>query len=58
MYSKHSKNSSKRMITRFKKPRTEKRKRVSFQNKHTTKPKNLNKIEKIKASRRTPFTGF
>ena len=51
MKSKHSENSSKRMVTRTKNPRCEKRHRVPPRNKYPTKPRDLNKREKLKTSR-------
>ena len=51
MNSKHSENSSKRMITRTRKPRGEKRHRVPPRKNYPTKPRNLDKREKLKTSR-------
>ena len=51
MNSKHSENSSKRMITRTRNPRGEKRHRVPPRKNHPTKPRNLEKREKLKTSR-------
>ena len=51
MNSKHSENSSKRMVTRTRNPRGEKRHRVPPRKNHPTKPRNLDKREKLKTSR-------
>jgi hypothetical protein len=51
MNSKHSENSSKRMITRTRNPRGEKRHRDPARKNHPTKPRNLDKREKLKTSR-------
>ena len=51
MNSKHSENSSKRMITRTRKPRGEKRHRVPPRKNYPTKPRDLDKREKLKTSR-------
>ena len=51
MDSKHSENSSKRMVTRTRKPRGEKRHRVPPRKNYLTKPRNLNKREELKTSR-------
>ena len=51
MNSKHSENSSKRMVTRTRKPRSEKRHRVPPRKNYPTKPRDLDKREKLKTSR-------
>ena len=51
MNSKHSENSSKRMVTRTMKPRGEKRHRVPPRKNYPTKPRDLDKREKLKTSR-------
>ena len=51
MNSKHSENSSKRMITRTRKPRGEKRHGTPPRKNYPTKPRDLKKREKLKTSR-------
>ena len=51
MNSKHSENSSKRMVTRTRKPRGEKRHGVPPRKNYPTKPRDLDKREKLKTSR-------
>ena len=51
MDSKHSENSSKRMVVRTRKPRGEKRHRVPPRKNYPTKPRDLDKREKLKTSR-------
>ena len=51
MNSKHPENSSKRMVTRTRKPRGEKRHRVPPRKNYPTKPRDLDKREKLKTSR-------
>ena len=51
MNSKHSENSSKRMVVRTKKPRGEKRHRNPPRKNYPTKPRDLDKREKLKTSR-------
>ena len=51
MNSKHSENSSKRMVTRTRKPRGEKRHRNPPRKNYPTKPRDLDKREKLKTSR-------
>ena len=51
MDSKHPENSSKRMVVRTRKPRGEKRHRVPPRKNYPTKPRNLDKREKLKITR-------
>ena len=51
MDSKHPENFSKRMVVRTRKPRGEKRHRVPPRKNHPTKPRDLDKREKLKTSR-------
>ena len=51
MNSKHSDNSSKRMVARTRKPRGEKRHRTPPRKNYPTKPRDLDKREKLKTSR-------
>ena len=58
MDSKHPENSSKRMVVRTRKPRGEKRHRVPPRKNYPTKPRNLEKREKLKITRWTNAYGF
>jgi len=51
MNSKHSENSSKRMVTLTRKPRVEKRHRVPLRKNYPTKPRDLDRREKLKITR-------